>query len=78
MCPAAVAGVLFTINANTGKADEMIVEAVPGLGESLVLGEVVPDNYIISRPAYAVKMSRPAKETPIVSDAQLAELGAMG
>jgi pyruvate,water dikinase len=78
MCPAQVAGVLFTINGNTGNADEMVVEAVPGLGESLVSGEVVPDNYILERPAFTVKMSRPFGKSPILSESQLAELGRLG
>lgn len=79
MCPAAVAGVLFTINGNTGSRDEMVIEAVPGLGESLVLGEVVPDNYIVSRPDFAVKLNRPAVPgQPVLTPGQLAELGRLG
>ena len=43
-----VAGVLFTRNPSTG-ADERIVEAAPGLGESVVMGLVTPDLYRMAR-----------------------------
>ena len=45
LVPAEVSGVLFTVNPRTGATDEMVVEAVYGLGEGLVSGEVQPDVY---------------------------------
>ena len=44
------AGVMFTMNPLTGSWAEMVVEAVWGLGESLVSGKAVPDRYIVRRP----------------------------
>jgi pyruvate,water dikinase len=41
-------GVMFTVNPSTGK-DEIIIEACFGLGETLVQGEVEPDNYRVSK-----------------------------
>jgi pyruvate,water dikinase len=41
------AGVMFTRNPVTG-ADERVVEAAWGLGEAVVAGLVVPDNYVLS------------------------------
>ncbi|HIQ02196.1 MAG TPA: phosphoenolpyruvate synthase, partial [Anaerolineales bacterium] len=41
--PAEAAGVLFTLNPLTGREEEMLIEAVWGLGEPLVAGEVTPD-----------------------------------
>lgn len=41
--PADVAGVLFTVNPQTGLAGEMLVEASWGLGEAVVSGVVQPD-----------------------------------
>jgi pyruvate,water dikinase len=78
MCPAEIAGVLFTVNPNTGDPGEMVVEAVPGLGESLVSGDAVPDNFILERPSFAVKVSRPSGKTPILTPAELADLGRLG
>jgi pyruvate,water dikinase len=43
-----VAGVLFTRNPVDG-ADERVVEASWGVGETVVTGRVVPDRFRISR-----------------------------
>ena len=48
LAPAEVAGVLFTRNPLTG-ADERLIEAAWGLGESVVQGRVVPDRYRVGR-----------------------------
>lgn len=42
-------GVLFTANPLTGRRNESVLEAIPGLGEALVSGLVEPDRYIVSR-----------------------------
>ena len=41
-------GVLFTSNPLTGRRNEYVVEAIPGLGEALVSGLTDPDKYIVS------------------------------
>jgi len=41
-------GVMFTINPTTG-VDEIVIETTFGLGETLVLGEVEPDYYRVSK-----------------------------
>lgn len=41
------AGVAFTVNPVTGARDEVLVSAVPGLGERLVSGEVSPDEWTV-------------------------------
>src|SRR5919201_3820093 len=43
------AGVLFTCDAVQRRRDQMIVEAVFGLGEQVVSGHVTPDHYVIDR-----------------------------
>lgn len=45
---AQAAGVLFTLNPLTGREEEMVVEAVWGLGEAVVSGRVTPDRYVIN------------------------------
>ncbi len=47
---ARVAGVLFTMNPMNGSWREITVEAVWGMGESLVAGQVVPDHFLVARP----------------------------
>src|SRR3712207_4580798 len=48
MVPADAAGVAFTTNPVTG-ADETVVAAVTGLGERLVTGEAVPEQWSVAR-----------------------------
>ncbi len=48
-----VAGVLFTVNPLSGSWREMTVEAVYGLADPLVSGEVTPQWYLVRRPRRA-------------------------
>ena len=49
MVEAEVAGVLFTCDPVRKRSDRMVVEAVLGLGEAVVSGEVTPDHYVLKR-----------------------------
>ena len=42
-------GIMFTINPATNNADDIVIEAVYGLGEMIVGGEVNPDMYTIDK-----------------------------
>lgn len=42
-------GVMFTIDPVRKRRDQMVIEAVRGLGEAVVSGKVTPDHYIVSR-----------------------------
>ena len=42
-------GVLFTVDPVQRRRDRMVVEAVFGLGEQVVSGEVTPDHYVVDR-----------------------------
>ncbi len=53
MCPAQVAGVLFT-------EEQMMVEAVWGLGDILVGGETIPDHFVVGRDTFDVVERRVA------------------
>jgi phosphohistidine swiveling domain-containing protein len=46
---ARVAGVMFTANPVTGARNEIVIEATPGLGETLVSGVVTPDRFTLQR-----------------------------
>ena len=54
MAPHAVSGVVFTINPLSGKPKELLINATYGLGEALVGGEVIPDQWVARRPDGAV------------------------
>lgn len=44
-----ISGVLFTVNPVSQKRDELVIEAIYGLGELLVQGAVTPENLIVDR-----------------------------
>ena len=48
-------GIMFTINPATNQEDEIVIEAVYGLGEAIVGGEISPDTYILDKSTKAVK-----------------------
>ncbi|MBU1112183.1 MAG: phosphoenolpyruvate synthase [archaeon] len=48
-------GIMFTINPSTNKKDEIVIEAVYGLGEAIVSGSVNPNLYIIDKASREIK-----------------------
>ena len=58
MVPAVVSGVLFTANPLSGRRDESVIDAVPGLGESLVSGRVNPDHFVVDRATRVIRERR--------------------
>jgi pyruvate,water dikinase len=49
MVDATKSGVLFTVDPVQRRRDRMVVEAVYGLGEQVVSGQVTPDHYVVDR-----------------------------
>jgi len=47
MVQSEAAGVLFTANPLSGKRSETVIDAILGLGETLVSGRVDPDHYVV-------------------------------
>jgi pyruvate, water dikinase len=47
-------GVMFTVDPIRKRRDRMVVEAVFGLGEGIVSGELTPDHYVLDRDSGAV------------------------
>jgi pyruvate,water dikinase len=77
MVDSAMSGVLFTADPVHGRRDRMVVEAARGLGEHVVSGEVTPDHYVLDRHG-TVKRSRIVGQAPVLTEAQCADLAAMG
>jgi pyruvate,water dikinase len=48
------AGVMFTVDPATRDRDHVVIEAAWGLGEVVVLGQVTPDRYVLSKQSRAV------------------------
>ncbi|MDO4333265.1 MAG: PEP/pyruvate-binding domain-containing protein [Eubacteriales bacterium] len=66
MVESEVAGVLFTQNPSTGEKSEMLINASYGLGESVVLGAVSPDELVCSRDGQVIKQVVGTKETKVI------------
>lgn len=77
MVDSATSGVLFTADPVQRRRDRMVIEAARGLGEHVVSGEVTPDHYVLDRHG-AIKRSRIVGDSPVLTDAQCAELATMG
>jgi len=51
------AGVMFTVNPVTCQEDQLIMEAVWGLGEAVVSGTITPDHYVIDKSTGRIVMA---------------------
>jgi pyruvate, water dikinase len=58
-------GVMFTIDPIRRRNDQMIIEAVFGLGEAVVSGVVTPDNYVVRRSGI-LKRARIANQSQMI------------
>jgi rifampicin phosphotransferase len=78
MVPAVTSGVAFTINPVSG-ANELVINAAPGLGEALVSGQVDPDEYVVRKHDRAILSSRlgAANAVPVLSNNQITEIAEM-
>jgi rifampicin phosphotransferase len=57
MIPADTAGVMFTANPLTSATDETVINASYGLGEAIVAGLAVPDQYVVKSETLRIKTS---------------------
>ncbi len=58
MVDAAAAGVMFTANPVTGRRNEAVIDASPGLGEAVVSGAVNPDHFVVDGVLGAIRERR--------------------
>ena len=54
LVPAEAAAVVFTRHPVTGRDDQVLINAVPGLGEPMVAGTVTPDTIVVDKASGAV------------------------
>ena len=54
MANARSAGVMFTLNPTNGDRSKIAIDANWGLGESVVSGEVTPDNYLVDKVTFDI------------------------
>lgn len=73
MVDARAAGVLFTVDPVSARRDRIVVDAVRGLGESLVSGERTPDHFVLARDGRVVHRELQGNE-PLLSCEELSAL----
>lgn len=54
MANARTAGVMFTLNPANGDRSKIVIEGSWGLGESVVAGEVTPDNFLVDKVTFDI------------------------
>lgn len=69
-------GVIFTVDPVKRRRDRMVVEAVRGIGEQVVSGEVTPDHYTLDRKGKVKRQKIVADR--ILTDEELQKLGDLG
>src|SRR3954470_18640181 len=76
LVPAIAAAVAFTRHPVSGREDQIVVNAAPGLGEAMVSGLVTPDTIVIDKPSGIVVESTPGDQPggPALTDSDLADL----
>jgi pyruvate,water dikinase len=62
MVQSEASGVMFTIEPVTSDSNHIIIEAVHGLGEAIVSGEVTPDLYIVDKKTTKIVSKKPARQ----------------
>ncbi len=62
MVASEVSGVMFTLEPVTSDTSKIIIEAVFGLGEAIVSGEVTPDLYIVDKDGLRISTKKIAKQ----------------
>ena len=70
MVDARAAGVLFTANPVNARRDQVVIDAVRGLGEALVSGHATPDHWLVARDG-SVLESEAHGEEPVLGDSEL-------
>ncbi len=73
MVDARAAGVLFTVDPVSARRDRLVIDAVEGLGESLVSGERTPDHYELDL-GDQVRVRELAGEEPALREEEIALL----
>ena len=69
MVQSKTSGVMFTLEPVTSASDKIVIEAVFGLGEAIVSGEITPDLYVISKESLKIlKRKTVSQEVQLVKN----------
>lgn len=78
MVPAQVSGVMFTANPITNSRQEIYIEAVPGLAEKLVQGQVGGEIYTVHKEQNAIASREVKGQYPLLTDFSVRQLAHEG
>ena len=69
MVQSKTSGVMFTLEPVTSASDRIVIEAVFGLGEAIVSGEVTPDLYVVNKESLKIlKRKTVTQETQLIKN----------
>ncbi len=74
MVNARAAGVLFTVDPVSARRDLLVIDAVHGLGETLVSGEATPDHYALDTNNRIVARDLVVADKPVLADSEILTL----
>ena len=77
MVDARAAGVLFTVNPVNARRDQIVIDAVEGIGDALVSGRSVPHHWVLSREGTVQERDTPGEPALLTRD-ELAALRRQG
>jgi pyruvate,water dikinase len=79
LVPARAAAIVFTRHPVSGRSDQLLINAAPGLGEAMVSGMITPDTIVVSKSERAVVEFTPGDsgEGPALGDEALDALIAL-
>jgi pyruvate,water dikinase len=71
LVPARAAAIVFTRHPVTGRVDQLLINAAPGLGEAMVSGTVTPDTIVVDKASRLVVDLTPGDsgDGPVLADA---------
>jgi pyruvate,water dikinase len=92
MVDADAAGVMFTADPTTADANRMIIEGSCGLGEIVVGGSVIPDNWTVDATSFTIvdrtlspipsrdasAPGHPGESAPCLSDSEVVDIAIIG
>jgi phosphoenolpyruvate synthase/pyruvate phosphate dikinase len=79
LVPARAAAIVFTRHPVSGRSDQLLINAAPGLGEEMVSGMITPETTVVSKAERAVVEFTPGEsgEGPALGDGALDSLVAL-
>ena len=63
LVPARAAAIVFTRHPVSGRSDQLLINAAPGLGEAMVSGMITPDTIVVSKANRRVAEFTPGEST---------------